>query len=158
MPPVFTSKPIRHFKDFSYFVWALILILLGICMFFWWSDILGYPVTESIQSFDGNMVARKALVPIPTTYNVLVSCYTASPDETDDEPFITADGTDLRKIKDNVVAINWLPLGTKVEIAGKKYVVRDRMNKRYGKHHVDILVKTKAEAFKCQKYQVLTVM
>ena len=40
------------------FVWALILLLLGICMFFWWASLLGYPRTLSTQSFIGNEAPR----------------------------------------------------------------------------------------------------
>ena len=92
------------------------------------------------------------------TYNVIATCYTASPDETDDSPFITANGTDLRKTKDNVIAANWLPFGTKVEIDGKEYVVHDRMNKRYSKYRVDILVGSKKEAMKCEQNKILKII
>ena len=92
------------------------------------------------------------------TFNVIATCYTASPDETDDTPFITADGTDLRKTKDNVIAANWLPFGTRVEIDGKEYVVHDRMNKRYGKYHIDILVGSKREAMRCEQDKILEII
>jgi 3D (Asp-Asp-Asp) domain-containing protein len=118
------------------------------------------PAEAKVEFFDySRPTSTTTTTPTTTTksYNVIVTCYTASPDETDDTPFITADGTDLRKTKDKVIAANWLPFGTKVQIEGVEYVVRDRMNKRYGKPHVDILVKTKAEAFKCKRKQVLTI-
>lgn len=93
----------------------------------------------------------------PLEYNVIVTCYTASVDETDDTPFITADGTDLRKTKENIIAANWLPFGTKVLINGKEYIVRDRMNKRFKEYHVDILVGSKEEAYKCNRYQKMLI-
>lgn len=104
------------------------------------------------------VVETKQEAILKETYHVLATCYTASADETDDTPFITADGTDLRKARYGVIAANWLPFGTIVEIDGKGYVVADRMNERYGKYRVDILVKTKEEAFKCSRYKTLTVL
>lgn len=81
------------------------------------------------------------------TRQVEISYFTASPDETDSTPHITADGTDLRETTDNVVAANWLPFGTRVSIAGVEYIVHDRMNPRYGRGYMDILVDTKQEAY-----------
>lgn len=78
---------------------------------------------------------------------VILSYYTASSDETDNNPFITADGTDLRQDK-KVVACNWLPFNTLVEIDGEVYRVADRMNRRYQKPYMDVPVETKAEAFR----------
>jgi len=76
----------------------------------------------------------------------IVSYFTASVNETDDEPCITADGTNICNIEENIIAANWLPFNTKVKIDGKIYRVADRMNQRYQKPYVDILVKTKFEA------------
>lgn len=63
---------------------------------------------------------------------VATSAYSSTPDQTDDSPFITASGT---KVRDGVVAANFLPIGAKIkipEIFGDKiFVVEDRMNKRY---------------------------
>ena len=69
---------------------------------------------------------------------VPASAYSSTPDQTDDSPFITASGT---KVRDGVVAANFLPIGTKIkipEIFGDKiFIVEDRMNKRYW-HKIDV--------------------
>lgn len=66
------------------------------------------------------------------TYVVMASAYSSTPDQTDDTPFITAWGTQVR---DGIIAANFLPFGTLVkmpELYGDKiFVVEDRMNKRY---------------------------
>lgn len=63
---------------------------------------------------------------------VPMTAYTSRPEETDDTPFITADGSHVR---DGIVACNFLPFGTKVRIPSlfgdKIFEVHDRMNKRY---------------------------
>ena len=74
-----------------------------------------------------------------------VSAYTASPDETDSSPETTACNTRTRI---GIIANNSLPCFSKVEIDGKIYSVEDKMNRRYGKNHFDILMETKQEAKK----------
>jgi len=63
---------------------------------------------------------------------VPVTAYSSTVDQTDDSPFITANGT---YVYDGVVAANFLPLGTKIRIpeyfGDKIFTVEDRMNKRY---------------------------
>jgi 3D (Asp-Asp-Asp) domain-containing protein len=72
-------------------------------------------------------------------FPVLVTAYSSSPLETDDEPYITAAGTQVRQ---GVVANNLLPLGTRVrlpELYGERvFVVEDRMNRRKGIYQIDI--------------------
>jgi 3D (Asp-Asp-Asp) domain-containing protein len=73
------------------------------------------------------------------TYNNIPStAYTSRVQETDDTPFIAADGT---HVFDGMVAANFLPFGTKVRIPAlygdKVFTVHDRMNKRYH-YKVDI--------------------
>lgn len=61
-----------------------------------------------------------------------VTGYSSTPDQTDDTPFITAAGTHVRV---GVVAANWLPLGSKIQIpelfGDRVFVVEDRMNARF---------------------------
>lgn len=69
---------------------------------------------------------------IRTYANVPFSAYTSRPEETDDSPFITADGS---HVADGIIAANFLKFGTKVRIPAlfgdKVFEVHDRMNKRY---------------------------
>jgi len=70
---------------------------------------------------------------------VLVTGYSSTPEETDEDPFITASG---KMVKDGIVAANFLPFGTKVRFPflypEKIFVVEDRMHHRFSKNRVDI--------------------
>lgn len=84
------------------------------------------------------------------TMQLYVTAYTSSGDETDDTPCITANGYDLCKHnKENVVATNLLPFGTKVRFPelnpDKLYTVVDRMNERYNSR-IDIWMTSKQKA------------
>jgi len=77
---------------------------------------------------------------------VWITAYSSTPEETDDTPFITASMT---KVRDGIIATNFLPFGTKVMIPklfGKKvFVVEDRMHQRKV-NFVDIWMPTKEDA------------
>ncbi len=77
---------------------------------------------------------------------VVVTAYSSSPTETDDDPFITASG---EWVHDGVVAANFLPFGTEIripEIYGNKiFVIKDRMHPRKTQQ-VDIWFSSKQEA------------
>lgn len=78
---------------------------------------------------------------------VTVTFYSSDSWQTDDTPFITANGT---RVHDGIVATNALPFGTVVklpEIYGDKmFTVEDRMHKRY-RSRVDVWVEHRDEAF-----------
>ncbi len=78
--------------------------------------------------------------------SVWVTAYSSTPEETDEDPFITASQTQVR---DGVIAANFLPLGTKImipELFGEKvFAVEDRMHRRK-KDFVDIWMPSKEEA------------
>lgn len=77
---------------------------------------------------------------------IVVTAYSSTHDQTDASPFITASGT---RVRDGVVAANFLPIGTKVKISSvfgdKTFVVEDRMNARY-LHRLDIWMPSRAQA------------
>lgn len=84
------------------------------------------------------------------TKSVTITAYNAVPEQTDNTPCITADGTDICKNKNiKIVAANWLPFGTKVRIpeyfGDTIFEVRDRMNPRY-RDRLDILMESIPEA------------
>jgi 3D (Asp-Asp-Asp) domain-containing protein len=54
--------------------------------------------------------------------------------------------TNICESDEKIVACNWLPIDTMIEIDGEVYRVADRMNRRYQKPYMDILVDTKEEA------------
>jgi len=70
---------------------------------------------------------------------VVVTAYSSTPAQTDDNPYITAAGTWVRE---GIIANNKYPFRTKVrfpEIYGDKiFVVEDRMHGRKGDYHFDI--------------------
>ena len=81
-----------------------------------------------------------------TSYIVMASAYSSTPDQTDDTPFITAWGTNVR---DGIIAANFLPFGTLIKIpelyGDKTFVVEDRMNRRYT-YKIDIWFPERSQA------------
>lgn len=88
------------------------------------------------------------MISCPEKIKAKISYYTASKDETDDSPCLTADGTFICLAKENIIASNWLTFGSLVNIDGVVYRVADRMAKRFGKPYLDILVSSQKEAIK----------
>lgn len=84
--------------------------------------------------------------------NVWVTAYSSSPDETDDDPFITASG---KFVQDGFVATNILPLGTKIQIpelfGDKIFTVEDRMHWRK-QNIIDVWMDSKEKAIKFGSY------
>jgi 3D (Asp-Asp-Asp) domain-containing protein len=71
---------------------------------------------------------------------VAATAYSSSRRQTDGNPFITASG---QEVDSHVLAANFLPLGTQVQIEQRSYTVLDRMNPRYnGKYIVDVWMPT----------------
>ncbi len=77
---------------------------------------------------------------------VTVTAYSSTVDQTDDTPFITANG---KRVYDGLVATNFLPFGTKVKFpdyfGNKIFTVDDRMNKKYY-YRMDIWMPTREQA------------
>ncbi|MEX0689810.1 MAG: 3D domain-containing protein [Candidatus Paceibacterota bacterium] len=82
----------------------------------------------------------------PYTMNVTVTAYSSTPDQTDSTPFTTANG---EKVRDGIMAANFLPFGTKVQIpeifGDKVFEVTDRMHRRKV-NFVDIWMPTRQDA------------
>ncbi len=84
------------------------------------------------------------------TYTIAMTAYTSEAAQTDSTPCITASGLDVcERDIENVVAANFLPLGTRVRIpefyGDRVFYVEDRMNARYH-YKMDIWMKQKADA------------
>lgn len=99
-------------------------------------------------SSDDSNVKLPVSAPRVATKKMMVSmtAYSSTPGQTDDSPFITANGSHVR---DGIVAANFLPFGTKVKIpelyGDKVFSVEDRMNARYY-YKIDIWMPTYEEA------------
>jgi 3D (Asp-Asp-Asp) domain-containing protein len=96
------------------------------------------PLTLRLPSPSRPIITLKRLV--------AVTAYSSSLDETDDTPFITASGNHVRE---GVVATNFLPFGTLVQIpelyGNRIFVVEDRMHEKH-QERIDIWMRTKEEA------------
>lgn len=103
------------------------------------------PTPETLAS--ASAVAAES--PLESTHRVVtatLSAYTARVQETDSSPCIAASGYDICENEDekNVVAANFVPLGTKLMIpkifGDKVFTVEDRMNARFNDTRtVDVL-------------------
>ncbi|MDP3985174.1 MAG: hypothetical protein Q8P82_00260 [bacterium] len=87
--------------------------------------------------------------PGPTVKEVkltTITAYASVPWQTDSTPFITADGS---RVRDGIVAANFLPFGTQVRIpelfGDKVFEVHDRMNRRYT-NRMDIWMESTAKS------------
>ena len=93
------------------------------------------------------VAATSALPAIaPDTKTVWVTAYTSDPDETSDHPLITASGG---MVSDGVVAANFLPFGTQIEIpalfGNKIFTVEDRTSSKFA-GRVDIWMPNSSQA------------
>ncbi len=102
--------------------------------------------TKSNQSDDQTDTIKPVAKTTKTvaTYTVSATGYSSEVGQTDDSPFITANGSYVR---DGVIASNFLPFGTKVIFPdlfpNKIFEITDRMNSRYnpeisGRYNIDI--------------------
>lgn len=77
---------------------------------------------------------------------VTVTAYSSTVDQTDDTPFITANG---KYVYDGLIAANFLYFGTKVKFpdyfGDKIFTVDDRMNEKYY-YHLDIWMPGREQA------------
>ena len=78
---------------------------------------------------------------------VILTAYSSTIGQTDDTPFITANGT---YVHDGIVANNGLPFGTQIKIpelyGNKVFSVEDRMHWRMGDYHFDVWFPTYEQA------------
>ena len=91
---------------------------------------------------------------------VTVTAYSSTADQTDDTPFITANGSIVR---DGIIAANFLPFGTRVrfpDLFGDKiFTVQDRMHPRFSSR-ADIWMSSRdaAQQFGIKRRVVLEVL
>jgi len=80
-------------------------------------------------------------------FHLTVTAYSSTVDQCDSDPFTTASG---KKVRDGIIAYNYLPFGTKVRFPdifpGKVFVVEDRLRAGASIYLADIWVPTREEA------------
>jgi len=141
-------KTIRHFKQNQIEILVLIIVLFQLVFPYNFVSAQNIaqaetlPQTAEIESLATDLAGKIELVKparvyeVVKTYNVPVTAYSSTPDQTDSTPCITANGFDLcENNEENVIAANFLPFGTKVRIpelfGDQVFTVQDRMNARY---------------------------
>ncbi|RJR30779.1 hypothetical protein C4569_03835 [Candidatus Parcubacteria bacterium] len=85
---------------------------------------------------------------------ITITAYSSTPDQTDGDPFTTANGT---KVRWGIAAANFLPFYTNIKIpdyfGDQIFLITDRMNKRFP-DRIDIWFPTRQEA---QKFGLRTL-
>lgn len=118
------------------------------------------PVQDQTDHDSAVSAAPPARPEAVKTYRLTVTAFSSTPDQTDDTPFTTANGT---HVHDGTLAANFLPFGARVrlpEIYGDKiFTVEDRMNARY-KLRADVWMASRKEAinFGLQRNVLLEVL
>lgn len=117
------------------------------------SNTLNMPIIEETTLVPSNTMPGSDGSDISRRIRVVVTAYSSSVIETDEEPFITASG---EKVRDGIAANNLLPFGTKIrlpEIFGDKtFIIKDRMHSKKGYYHVDIWFPSRPEALEFGAY------
>lgn len=111
-------------------------------------DLVIKAVVEDNQKI--SLITPTRVYKVLDTYQIPITAYSSTVDQTDDTPCITANGFDLcAHDQENVIAANFLPFGTKVRIpeyyGDRIFTVQDRMNARYY-YRADIWMKTRQAA------------
>lgn len=88
---------------------------------------------------------------VGTKLLVQASAYASSPYQTDATPCITAAGT---RVRPGVVATNFLPMGTLLEINDQEFIVEDRMNPRYDGYYLDLWFPSTTSALQFGRKQI----
>lgn len=97
----------------------------------WWRNLLGIRAPRIIRPAVG------------TKFTVNASAYASSPYQTDATPCITAAGTTVRP---GIVATNFLPIGTLLDLNDHQFIVEDRMHSRYAGYFMDIWFPSTSQA------------
>lgn len=129
------------------------IVIPAIALFFFLTSVLiaesSVELTDNKQKEENNilMTFSREEENKPNLVKVIVTAYSSTVWQTDDDPFTTASGI---HVKEGIVANNMLPFGTEIKIpeyfGDKVFIVEDRMNRRKGPYWVDIWFATTQEA------------
>ena len=128
--------------DKALIVSLILMVALGIvCQSKAEKNLPEIAISELLTIQDNSLIASSPL-PSPRvvkTIKMVATAYSSTPQQTDNDPFITAAGTYVR---DGTIANNLLPFGTKIRIpelyGDKVFIVEDRMSSKKGYYHIDI--------------------
>lgn len=116
------------------------------------------PQESGFLPAEANHVSEKAPGPDQIVFDVWVTAYSSTVDQTDSTPFITASG---QRVRDGLIAANFLPFGSKVKIpeffGDKVFTVQDRMHKRKT-NNVDVWMPTKEHAINFGRHKAEIVV
>ena len=141
----------KHLYQKQLYEAALIRAVIALCLMSLVA-LFTAPVTRA-QSKGSFPVAGERMA--SRTIWVVATAYSSEVAQTDDTPCMPANGYDLCEHYEkfgyaNTVAANFLPMETQVtlpELFGDKvFVVRDRMNARYGPGRIDVWMPSKVQA------------
>ncbi len=108
---------------------------------------VGLVEKNQIEKNDVLMTFSRVEEKKPNLVKVIVTAYSSTEWQTDEDPFITASGI---TVKEGIIANNMLPFGTEIKIpeyfGDKVFVVEDRMNRRKGPYWVDVWFPSTEEA------------
>lgn len=109
----------------------------------------GYNTEVLVKPKNGYPSSQPKFTVFQTIY-VTATSYSSTVDQCDGDPCTTASGMNVcERNKEDVIAANFLPFGTKVrfpELFGTKvFTVQDRMNPRY-RNRIDFWFKTRQKA------------
>lgn len=128
---------------FASFIFLKIGVMKGEADYILYPAVIQSQIIGGIELVNKTPIAMKNIRP-----TVTITAYSSRVQETDSTPFITASGY---RVRDGIVAANWLPFGTKVKIPAlfgdKIFVVEDRMHRR-NSEKLDIWFSETSDAFK----------
>ena len=116
------------------------------------SDLFGLDFVNAIEPSE--LPTSSDREPVRTIW-VVVTAYSSTSDQTDNTPCIAAKGFDLCDAytkfgEGNTIAANFLAINKHVKLpelfGDKTFVVRDRMNERYGQGRIDVWMPTREMA------------
>ena len=134
-----------------------ILMIVGLGISFIWAmskdktieaDYVRQSATMAVAGDNALMAVSNPAGNIKTKkMNVVITAYSSTVWQTNEDPFTTASG---KGVEDGIVANNLLPFGTLIRIpelyGDRIFVVEDRMHQRKGYYHVDIWFEEYIEA------------
>ena len=151
------KKWIRSFKKKAFFrAYFLVLIMLYIWPWVFPNHIAyAYSVDTGTLNKEAIETVLKDIPPPDMIMTVTATGYSSTFDQTDDTPFITANGT---RVRWGIVATNLFPFNSRVriksEFGDEIFIVTDRMHPRFS-NRIDIWFPTREEALAFGKQRIL---